>query len=243
MSEEMSKYEKCGAYHWLETSRSIRNYNAFLDARYRWALKAMDYSGLLVLDLGCGDGVMTYRLKRAGADVVGLDADPLALKLARSELAKRDVAVHMVLSLAERIPFRSEMFDAVLCAEMIEHVADPHPILSETARVLKSDGTLILTTPYRGTRPQSLKHEHEYTSSELEELLSRYFEVVRVWVSHPLWLKRLYERSWIRWQLARWVVNASALVIGYNPFYTPRPGGTAKGSYSQLLAMAKAPRR
>jgi len=242
MSGETSKYEKCGAYHWLEVSRSLRDYNAFLDARYRWALDAFSWDGLSVLDVGCGDGAMTYRLKRAGADVVGLDADPFALRLARDELLKREESARLVLSVAETLPFESGTFDAVLCTEMIEHVADPHPILSEIARVLREGGTLVLTTPYRGTRPQSLMHEHEYTASELESLLGRYFESVSVWVSHPLWLKRLYERSWIRWPLFKWLVNASALVFGYNPFYKPAPSHAAKGSYSQLMVLAKGPK-
>ena len=58
----------------------------------------------------------------------------------------------------QRLPFRGEMFDTVLCLEMLEYVKSPQAALQEIHRVLKTDGTLILTLPF-------LHHwdsEHDY---------------------------------------------------------------------------------
>ena len=49
---------------------------------------------------------------------------------------------------AEAIPFGSEVFDAVICAELLEHVPNPPAVLAEAHRVLRSGGTLLLCVPF-----------------------------------------------------------------------------------------------
>ncbi len=52
------------------------------------------------------------------------------------------------LALATALPFKDETFDVVLCTEVMEHVPEPQIMLDEIYRVLKPEGTLILTTPF-----------------------------------------------------------------------------------------------
>jgi len=47
-----------------------------------------------------------------------------------------------------QMPFRSQQFDTVLALEMLEHVRDPDACMSEIARVIRPDGTLLLTVPF-----------------------------------------------------------------------------------------------
>lgn len=67
--KEFDKYKKLGSMHWQEmTSRDPRFFNAYQQARYDWILRvARDIRGKKVLDLGCGDGSLTYLLAKNGA--------------------------------------------------------------------------------------------------------------------------------------------------------------------------------
>jgi len=97
-----------------------------------------------VLDVGCGEGQLADELQRAGADVVGIDVAQEALRRAR----ERHPAVELKL-VPERgpWPFADASFDLAWAGDTIEHVTDTASWLSEVRRVLRSGGTLLLSTP------------------------------------------------------------------------------------------------
>lgn len=96
-----------------------------------------------VLDAGCGDGRLAKLVKdRWGAEVYGVDVSRKGVELARGFGIKAKVA-----DISKKIPFANNFFDLVICTETIEHVADPDSLLKEIHRILKPDGTLLLTTP------------------------------------------------------------------------------------------------
>ncbi|MBI4058023.1 methyltransferase domain-containing protein, partial [Candidatus Microgenomates bacterium] len=82
------KYKARGSMHWREMmSRDPRFFNAYQQARYDWILRvAGDIRGKKVLDLGCGDGSLTYLLAKNGAIVTGVDNEELGLQFARENL-------------------------------------------------------------------------------------------------------------------------------------------------------------
>jgi SAM-dependent methyltransferase len=69
----------------------------------------------------------------------------------RSEYVGLDLQGGDVLASAEALPFRDESFDSVGCGEVIEHLKTPQACIDEIRRVLKGDGTAVLTTPNIGT--------------------------------------------------------------------------------------------
>ncbi len=100
-----------------------------------------------VLDVGCGEGQLTAELARAGFEVLGVDVaeEPLCrLRARHPELDARRVSVD------GDWPLPDAGFDAVWAGETIEHVADTAAWLSEIRRVLRSGGTLALSTPAHG---------------------------------------------------------------------------------------------
>ena len=94
------------------------------------------------LDLGCGDGRLTVELD--AGELTAADVSPVALDRARRRLPDARLAE---LEPDGVLPFVDGSFDLVLCAETIEHVRDVQLMLSEARRVLRSGGTLALTTP------------------------------------------------------------------------------------------------
>lgn len=145
---------------------------------------AADYvKGGVILDAGCGTGYGAAYLARRGAKAVfGVDIAPEAIEYSRTHYEDDSVS-YSVMDCAN-LGFPDETFDAVVSLEVIEHLADPEPYLSEMRRVLKADGVFILSTPNKAIhspnsdRPLNPFHFKEYGIAELEEKLSAYFGVV-----------------------------------------------------------------
>jgi len=104
-------------------------------------------AGEWVLDMGCGEGRFAAELARIGARPVGIDVAAEPLRRARErhpELDLRQIAAEGAW------PLEDASFDAVWAGEVIEHVADTAGWLSEARRVLRSGGSLLLSTPDHG---------------------------------------------------------------------------------------------
>jgi 2-polyprenyl-3-methyl-5-hydroxy-6-metoxy-1,4-benzoquinol methylase len=102
---------------------------------------------LRVLDVGCGEGRITAELMQAGFDVVGVDLAEEPLRRAREQHPGLDVRR---VGVDGDWPLKDASFDAVWAGETIEHVADTAGWLSELRRVLRSGGSLLLSTPAHG---------------------------------------------------------------------------------------------
>jgi 2-polyprenyl-3-methyl-5-hydroxy-6-metoxy-1,4-benzoquinol methylase len=94
--------------------------------------------------VGCGEGQLAAELKQAGARVVGIDVAEEPLRRARERHPGLELAL-----VPERAPWPLDdaSFDVVWAGDTIEHVADTASWLSEVRRVLRSGGTLLLSTP------------------------------------------------------------------------------------------------
>jgi 2-polyprenyl-3-methyl-5-hydroxy-6-metoxy-1,4-benzoquinol methylase len=101
-------------------------------------------TGARVLDVGCGAGEITSEVARAGFDVVGIDVAEEPLRRARARDSELDVRL---VAAEGEWPLEDASFDAVWAGETLEHVLDTTAWLSQVRRVLRSGGTLALSTP------------------------------------------------------------------------------------------------
>lgn len=99
-----------------------------------------------ILDLGCGNGAFPRSLIEAGMEVLGCDADAEGIEHARKGGGEFRVASVY----DDPIVLKADGFDAVVSAEVVEHLFSPHRLPQYAAAVLKSDGYLLVTTPYHG---------------------------------------------------------------------------------------------
>lgn len=220
---EFDKYKTRGACHWEETQRSIFRFNAYQEARFKWVLRSLgDVKGKKVLDIGCGDGALTYRVIKKGADVIGIDNSKEGIGLAKEIFEKKKTSAKFILTSAYQIPIDDNSIDCVVCSDVIEHLAEPEKMLSEIQRVLRTQGKLVLTTPYRfGEIPWDKNHVKEYYPGELKSLLSQYFSNIEIIETHPaLWFfLYTYKSRWTTHRpLFRWLINILALYFRFNPF-------------------------
>lgn len=168
-------------------------------ARFRFF--AQHASGARVLDLGCGAGEGTDYLRRERVwSVTGVDIAIETLMMARREYGADTVFSAMDVG---ALAFADASFDAVVSVEVIEHLSAPEFYLREARRVLRPQGTFVLTTPNRlrsSPRPELRWPEHvcEYSPDELSNLLHDMFSSVELWGEQVL----IYERHPLR-RLAR----------------------------------------
>lgn len=120
-----------------------------LKRRARWIITQLQAkSGEKIVDLGCGNGYYLYLLDNVpikNLSVVGIDSDANALQAVNGYVHNRNI--NLIKTDLERIPYPDNNFDKAIMSEVIEHVENPDKVLAEIRRVLKPDGTLLLTTP------------------------------------------------------------------------------------------------
>ena len=108
---------------------------------------AMDYCrGKTVLDAGSGSGYGAAYLAENGANVVALEIDPDAVDYSRSRY-QRFADIFTVTDLNQPLALPDRHFDVVFSSNVFEHIPNVNGLAAECARIVKSDGTLIVAVP------------------------------------------------------------------------------------------------
>lgn len=114
---------------------------------FRRPLPAMKpLSGLRVLDIGCGGGLVAEPLARLGASVTAIDPAADNIAAARTHAAAQRLAIDYRAVTAETLRDEGATFDAVLCLEVVEHVPDPAAFLALVAGLVRPGGLLLTST-------------------------------------------------------------------------------------------------
>jgi 2-polyprenyl-6-hydroxyphenyl methylase / 3-demethylubiquinone-9 3-methyltransferase len=103
-------------------------------------------SGLRVLDVGCGGGLLTEPMARLGGDVLGIDPAGANIEAARRHAGLIGLAVDYRETTAEALAASGETFDIVLAMEVVEHVPDMRGFLGACAALVKPGGLFFTAT-------------------------------------------------------------------------------------------------
>ena len=104
------------------------------------------FSGLSLLDLGCGGGLLCEPMCRLGFTVTGVDASEKNIHIARLHAEHQELPIIYRPATAELLASEGLMFDVVLNMEVIEHVADPESFLASCAQLVRPGGLMITAT-------------------------------------------------------------------------------------------------
>jgi 2-polyprenyl-3-methyl-5-hydroxy-6-metoxy-1,4-benzoquinol methylase len=100
--------------------------------------------GLTVLDAGCGEGYLSRILAKSGAAVTGVDFSSKQIEAAQTQNLNDALTVSFDVASVDELPYRDNTFDLVVCNHLLNDLYDPSKPISEFARVLRSDGRLII---------------------------------------------------------------------------------------------------
>ncbi|OGO65135.1 MAG: hypothetical protein A2029_16865 [Chloroflexi bacterium RBG_19FT_COMBO_47_9] len=143
-----TKFIPALSFHWL---------TPFYDPLFKWAMRedvfkrhmiqqAQITPGMRVMDLGSGTGTLTIMIKQTkpNTDVIGIDADPQILNIARFKASQAGVRIQFEQGMANHLPYLENSFDRVLSCLVFHHLTTNHKrqALIEIYRVLKSGGEL-----------------------------------------------------------------------------------------------------
>ena len=109
-------------------------------------------TGLSILDVGCGAGLLCEPLAARGARVVGIDATARNIEIARWHAAQSGLAVDYRHALAEDVWVNGERFDVVLNMEVVEHVAKPRQLMQDCCDLVRPGGLMVVATLNRTLR-------------------------------------------------------------------------------------------
>ena len=149
---EVRKFEQL-ASRWWDPNSEFKPLHDLNPLRLQYIDERASLDGKIVLDVGCGGGILSESMAALGARVTGIDAGQAPLEVAKLHLLEsgHEVEYHhiMVEELAEQQP---ESFDVVTCMEMLEHVPDPGSVISSCARLLKPGGMVFFSTINRNPK-------------------------------------------------------------------------------------------
>ena len=112
-------------------------------------------SGLRVLDIGCGAGLLCEPLTRLGAQVIGVDPSASNIAAAKLHADRGHLSIDYRCTTAEEMDVR-ERYDIVLAMEVVEHVSDVSLFLGRCAAMLKPGGLMVVSTLNRNWKSFAL---------------------------------------------------------------------------------------
>jgi len=143
---EQEKFDEAASL-WWDTEGPFRPLHDLNSTRLRFITERCNLDKTRVVDVGCGGGILSEAMAKAGAKVSGIDVAPKVLSVAELHLQesglKIDYQQKTVESLASQSP---DHFDLVTCMEMLEHVPDPYSIIESIQVLLKPGGHGFFST-------------------------------------------------------------------------------------------------
>lgn len=188
LSADIGSFQQHGSAFW-DVQGPYRTLHQINPARLQFVERFVVLSGLRVLDVGCGGGILSEALAERGASVLGIDLAESALQAAEAHRAGQ--AVEYRLESSRETTARGEVFDVVTCMEMLEHVADPAAVLRDIHALLKPGGWAFFSTINRTFKARlGAVYAAEYLLRLVPQGTHQYD-----WFIKPAELSRMAERA------------------------------------------------
>lgn len=150
---ELAKFSDL-AHRWWDPDSEFRPLHQINPLRLGWIQSHCPLSGKQVVDVGCGGGILSDAMARAGAQVLGIDLADKSLRVAQLHALETNTPNirYQDISAEDLARERPGEFDVVTCMEMLEHVPDPASVVRACAEMVKPGGWVFFSTLNRNPK-------------------------------------------------------------------------------------------
>ena len=150
---ELAKFSDL-AHRWWDPDSEFRPLHQINPLRLGWIQSHCPLPGKQVVDVGCGGGILSDAMARAGAQVLGIDLADKSLRVAQLHALETNTPNirYQDISAEDLARERPGEFDVVTCMEMLEHVPDPASVVRACAEMVKPGGWVFFSTLNRNPK-------------------------------------------------------------------------------------------
>ena len=153
--KEIEKFSKIAAEWWNPDGKfkplhkfnpiRIKYIKESIINNFKLKNKIKPLSGVKILDIGCGGGLLSEPMTRMGAKVTGIDASDKNIQVAKLHSKKNKLKINYLCCSPEKIKVKKK-FDVILNMEIVEHVEDVDFFLKSCSKLLKKNGLMFVAT-------------------------------------------------------------------------------------------------
>ena len=190
-AKDTAQFDQLGSYWWdldgpmapLHHFTPVR-IDFILDMIKRYhitmGVSEMPLSGLRMLDIGCGGGLLAEPFARLGAQVTAIDASQEAILAAKAHAKSEGLEIDYRACLSEDLAQEGALFDVIYSSEVIEHVASRRPFIAAIAQMLDEKGLVVITTINRTLAAlATVKIGAEYITNDIPKGTHQFEKFVR----------------------------------------------------------------
>lgn len=155
---EIAKFEAT-AHRWWDTSGEFKTLHDINPLRLDFILQKCGgtINNLQALDVGCGGGILSESLCKAGATTKGIDLGAAPLSVAAMHAEENSLNIdYQKISVEAAADLERGQYDIVTCMEMLEHVPNPASVIKACAKLAKPGGNLFFSTLNRNLKSYAL---------------------------------------------------------------------------------------
>jgi 2-polyprenyl-6-hydroxyphenyl methylase/3-demethylubiquinone-9 3-methyltransferase len=224
---EIAKFSDL-AHRWWDPKSEFRPLHEINPLRLGWI--ETQCGGLThkkVLDVGCGGGILSEAMARAGAEVTGIDLSEKALTVAQLHALESELPItYQKISTEALAQTHANTYDVVTCMEMLEHVPNPASTVAACAQLAKPGGFVFFATLNRTVK------------SYLFAIIGAEYLLKLLPKGTHDWRKFLKPGEIVQWAEANQLLPVAATGMTYNPL-TQRYRLCADTAVNYLLAFRK----
>ncbi len=155
-AQEIEKFSQ-HAHEWWDEQGPLKTLHQINPTRMAWIAKHADLANAQTIDIGCGGGILSESLAKAGARVTGLDMASDSIEIARTHAQAAQLNIDYQISTAEAwAQAHPAEYEVVTCMELLEHVPDPASVIHAAAQLLAPGGVVFFSTINRNPKAWAL---------------------------------------------------------------------------------------